>query len=46
MLESALLAFTLAPQWTPAAVERAKGWMRRNGGEAVTVGALLVGALP
>src|SRR5436305_1173582 len=30
MLEVPLASFLLAPDWTPGAVERAKGWIRRH----------------
>jgi hypothetical protein len=43
LLEVPLISFTLAPEWTPAAVERFKGWLGRNGGRAAVVGATVIG---
>jgi hypothetical protein len=31
LIELPLLSFTVAPNWTPAAIERAKGWVGRHG---------------
>jgi hypothetical protein len=47
LIELPLLSFTIAPSWTPAAVERAKAWFGRHGHTAAfivvtTIGALLV----
>jgi hypothetical protein len=41
LLELPLVSFVLAPEWTPLAVERFKGWMAANG-ENVLVRALTV----
>ena len=43
LLEVPLLAYTLAPQWTPAAVERLKGWLARNGVRAGVSAATVIG---
>jgi Sap, sulfolipid-1-addressing protein len=44
LLELPLLAYVVAPAWTPAAVERFKGWLARNGAHAAVVGATVIGA--
>jgi hypothetical protein len=43
LLEVPLLAYTLAPEWTPAAVERLKGWLARNGTHAAVIAATVIG---
>jgi hypothetical protein len=43
LLEVPLLTFTFAPEWTPAALERAKAWLARNGARAAAVGATVIG---
>jgi Sap, sulfolipid-1-addressing protein len=45
LLEAPLLAFTVAPDWTPGTVERLKQWLARNGETALTVGLAVVGVL-
>ena len=45
LIELPLLSFTIAPTWTPAAVERAKGWMGRHGRTFASVALIALGAL-
>jgi Sap-like sulfolipid-1-addressing protein len=45
LLELPLIGYALAPEWTPAAVERLKGWLGANGGRAAVIGASVIGAL-
>ena len=44
LLETPLIAFAVAPDWTPVAIDRFKGWMARNGAEAIAIGLSVVGA--
>jgi hypothetical protein len=44
LLELPLLSYTLAPDWTPGAVERAKAWVARNGHQAAVVALNAIGA--
>jgi Sap, sulfolipid-1-addressing protein len=44
LLEAPLLSYTLAPEWTPGAVERAKGWAARNGDKAAVIALSTLGA--
>jgi hypothetical protein len=44
-LELPLIAFTVAPDWTPNAIARARGWFARYGVRAAIYGAAIVGAL-
>jgi Sap, sulfolipid-1-addressing protein len=44
LLEAPLVAFAIAPDWTPRAVERAKAWARRHGPKAAAWGLAAVGA--
>ena len=44
LLETPLIAFAVAPDWTPVAIDRFKGWMTRYGAEAITIGLSVVGA--
>jgi hypothetical protein len=37
LLELPLLSYTIAPDWTPGAVERAKAWVARNGHRAAVI---------
>jgi Sap, sulfolipid-1-addressing protein len=37
LLELPLLSYTIAPDWTPGAVERAKAWVARNGHQAAVI---------
>jgi hypothetical protein len=43
LLEVPLIAFAVAPQWTPVAIERFRDWMSRNGRRALVVGLAIVG---
>jgi Sap, sulfolipid-1-addressing protein len=43
LLEVPLLSYTVAPDWTPGAVERAKAWFGRNGHEAAVIGLSVLG---
>ncbi|MBV9423592.1 MAG: GAP family protein [Solirubrobacterales bacterium] len=45
LLEVPLICFTVAPDWTPAAIERTKAWFRRHGRKTVIIGAATLGAL-
>src|SRR4051812_22365563 len=44
LLEAPLVAFAIAPEWTPRALERAKGWASRHGRLAAAYGLAAVGA--
>jgi hypothetical protein len=44
LLEVPLLAFALAPEWTPVAIGRFREWMARNGATAVATALTAVGA--
>jgi hypothetical protein len=43
LLEGPLVAFAVAPEWTPRALERAKGWTGRHGRKAAAWGLTAVG---
>lgn len=43
LLELPLLSYTVAPDWTPGAVKRAKAWVARNGHQAAVVGLSAIG---
>jgi hypothetical protein len=45
LIEIPLLSFTIAPNWTPAALERVKGWFRRHGHTAAFIAVTTIGAL-
>jgi hypothetical protein len=45
LLELPLLSFTIAPDWTPTAIERAKGWFGRHGHTAAFIAVTTLGAL-
>ena len=45
LLEVPSIGFFVAPDWTPAAVERAKDWFSRNARKAAVIGAAGVGTL-
>jgi hypothetical protein len=45
LIEVPLLSFTIAPNWTPAALERAKGWFGRHGHTAAFIAVTTIGAL-
>lgn len=44
LLEVPLLGYTVAPDWTPGAVERAKAWVSRNGHKAAVIALTVIGA--
>ena len=43
LLELPLIAYTVAPEWTPTAVERVRAWISRHAQRAVVVCASLIG---
>ena len=43
LLEVPLLGYTVAPDWTPGAVERAKAWIGRNGHKAAVIALTAIG---
>jgi hypothetical protein len=43
LLEVPLLAFAVAPEWTPRAIERFKDWLARNGAGAVAIALTAIG---
>jgi hypothetical protein len=43
LLELPLVSYTLAPEWTPVAVDRLKGWLTRNGGRVAVIGTTAIG---
>ncbi len=43
LLELPLISYTLAPEWTPVAVERLKAWLTSHGGRAAVIIATLIG---
>lgn len=45
LLEVPLICFAVAPEWTPAAIERTKAWFSRRGRTVAIRGAAIVGAL-
>jgi len=44
LLEAPLISFAVAPEWTPRAIERFKGWMSRNGAKALEIVLAVLGA--
>jgi hypothetical protein len=44
VLEVPLVAYTVAPDWTPGMVERFKAWMSRNGARALATALAVLGA--
>ncbi len=44
LLEIPLVGFVVAPEWTPVAIDRAKGWAREHWHRFAFVGLLVVGA--
>ena len=44
-LELPLISFTVAPDWTPTAVDRTKRWFARNGHTIAVYGTAILGAL-
>ena len=45
LIEVPLLCFTIAPTWTPAALELAKGWFGRHGHTAAFIAVTTIGTL-
>jgi Sap, sulfolipid-1-addressing protein len=45
LIEVPLLSFTIAPKWTPMALERAKGWFGRHGHTAAFIAVTAIGVL-
>jgi Sap-like sulfolipid-1-addressing protein len=45
LIEVPLLSFTIAPKWTPAALERTKAWFGRHGHTAAFIAVTTIGAL-
>jgi Sap, sulfolipid-1-addressing protein len=45
LIEVPLISFAIAPDWTPTALERAKGALRRNGHKIAFIGATAIGLL-
>jgi Sap-like sulfolipid-1-addressing protein len=45
LIELPLLSFTLAPTWTPVALERTKAWFGRHGHTAAFIAVATIGAL-
>ncbi|HET7049516.1 MAG TPA: GAP family protein [Solirubrobacteraceae bacterium] len=45
LIEVPLLSFTIAPTWTPAALERTKAWFGRHGHTAAFIAVTTIGAL-
>src|SRR5262249_48922697 len=45
LLEVPLICFFIAPEWTPVAIDRFKGWMSRNGAVALVVALTVIGVL-
>jgi hypothetical protein len=43
LLELPLISFAVAPEWTPLAVDRFKGWMSRHGGKAIVIALTVIG---
>jgi hypothetical protein len=43
LLEIPLISYAVAPAWTPAAIDRLKGWFRRHGARAAVVASTLIG---
>jgi len=45
LLELPLISFTVAPEWTPRAVDRFKGWMAENGAHVLVRALAVIGLL-
>ena len=45
LLEAPLICFAVAPEWTPLAIDRFKGWMSVHGAKAATIGLTCIGLL-
>jgi small-conductance mechanosensitive channel len=44
LLEVPLIAFAVAPESTPIAIDRFRGWMARHGSEAIAIGLSVIGS--
>jgi hypothetical protein len=44
LLEAPLIAFAVAPEWTPTAIDRFRGWLSRNGARAIVIALTAIGA--
>jgi len=44
LLEAPLIAFAVAPAWTPSAIDQAKMWAARRGRQVAVRGLAIVGA--
>jgi hypothetical protein len=44
LLEIPLLAFAVAPEWTPTAIDRFQGWIAQHGSKALVIALTLIGA--
>jgi hypothetical protein len=45
LLEVPLLSFTIAPEWTPGAIKRAKAWVVRHAHKYAVRGSAAIGVL-
>jgi len=45
LLEAPLVCFALAPEWTPLAIERFKGWLAVHGGKVLVIALTAIGCL-
>jgi Sap-like sulfolipid-1-addressing protein len=45
LLEVPLVCFTLAPEWTPRAIDRFKSWMALHGSKAIVIALTILGAV-
>ena len=43
LLEVPLIGYAVAPEWTPAVVDRFKAWLGIHGRRALAIGALVIG---
>jgi hypothetical protein len=44
LLEIPLIGYAIAPEWTPAVVDRFKAWLGIHGRRAIAIGATIIGA--
>jgi hypothetical protein len=44
LLEAPLIGYTVAPEWTPRAIDRARDWLARRGRHLATIVAAVLGA--
>jgi Sap-like sulfolipid-1-addressing protein len=45
LLEAPLVCFVLAPDWTPLAIERFKGWLAVHGGRVLVIALTVIGCI-